>query len=68
MELVLERGAALACLVLVRLILACLAFTVGAGFGFGASGAGRVAERFATEFLPFARIGVVGLRVFGLGG
>ena len=70
---VLERGAALACLVfaclgLARLILACLAFTVGAGFGLGASGAGGVAERFATGFLPFARVGVLGLRVFGRGG
>ena len=68
MEPVLEQGAALACLVLARLILACLAFIVRAGFGLGASGAGRVAERFAAGFLPFARLGVLGLRVFRLGG
>ena len=63
-----ERGAALACLVLARLILACLAFIVRAGFGLGASGASGVAERFAAGFLPFARVGVLGLRVFGRGG
>ena len=51
-----------------RLVLACLAFIVRAGFGLGAPGAGRVAERFAAGFLPFARLGVLGLRVFGRGG